>query len=173
MVRAAEEVFMKKIKHKSSPVDETVDIKDALGEKVIAKNGKEIGSVKTVYVHPKNMTVEGIEVKKKLNLFLKEYEYIGKSYIERISDRGVMLKIVPVTEYIGMPVIDAKGKKIGHVKAVKRSKRTNNLTSIVVRSGCKDPTSLVTDKTPVKETTVPKRHIGEIGRKIVLKKVIK
>lgn len=164
---------MKKIKHKSSPLSETVNVKEVLGEKVIAKNGKEIGTVKSVYIHPKNMTIEGIKVKKDLNVFLNEYEYIGKNYIERISSEGAMLRIVPITEYIGVPVIDAEGRKIGNVKELRRSNKTNNLTSIVVRSGWKNPTALVTKKMPAKDIVISKKHIAEAGRKIILKKVLK
>ena len=62
------EVFVEK----ACEVDETLQIKDVLGKRVLAKSGAVLGLVKAVHINKKNYRVEGIVVRK----FFKEDKYI-------------------------------------------------------------------------------------------------
>jgi sporulation protein YlmC with PRC-barrel domain len=121
---------MEEIKHKSLPIDKTVDIKDVVGKKVLTNDGKKIGKVKSVHLHPSDLTIEGIKVDPG---WFEADHYVGENYIEKMTDDAVILNMTPVTEYLGMEVHDSDGKKVGTVKAVNRSKKTNKLMSIVVK----------------------------------------
>ncbi|MBU1941403.1 MAG: PRC-barrel domain-containing protein, partial [Candidatus Thermoplasmatota archaeon] len=122
---------IKEIKHKSLPLDKSIELKDILGKKVLTKDGKNLGKIRSVRMHPEKLTIEGIEVD--AGLFKIDW-YIGKNYIKRITDQGAMLKIDPVDEIIGHQVFDSTGKNIGEIKSVNRSKKTNKLLQIIVYS---------------------------------------
>ena len=53
---------MKEIKHKSLSLNESLDIRNALGKKVLTKDGKNIGKIRTIRIDPNDLTIEGIEV---------------------------------------------------------------------------------------------------------------
>ena len=122
---------IKEIKHKSLPLDKTVEIKDVIGKKVLTKDGKTLGKIRSVRINPDLLTIEGIEVDTGL---FKIDRYIGKNYIKKITNQGAMLKIDPVDEIIGHVVYDSTGRNIGEIKTVKRSKKTNKLLQIIVYS---------------------------------------
>jgi len=96
---------------------------------VLTSDGKKIGKVKSVHMHPKDLTIEGIVIDPGM---FEAYQYMGAGYIGSVTDEGVVLNIHPVTEYVGMKVFDYSGKEIGKVKEVNRSKQTNTLLSILV-----------------------------------------
>jgi sporulation protein YlmC with PRC-barrel domain len=122
---------IKEIKHKSLPLDKSVEIKNILGKKVLTKDGKNIGKIRSVRINPDQLTIEGIEVD--TGLFRVD-RYIGKNYIKKITEQGAMLKIDPIDEIVGHEVFDSTGKSIGEIKSVKRSKKTNKLLQIIVYS---------------------------------------
>lgn len=126
---------MKEIKHKSLPLNKSVEVKQILGKKVLAKNGKTIGKIQSIRIHPSKLTIEGIEVDTGL---FKVDKYIGKNYIKTLTDQGAILKIDPVDDVVGLQVFDATGKSIGEIKTIKTSKKTNKLLSITLFSDLYD-----------------------------------
>ncbi len=149
---------MAEIRYRSKPIEQTIDIRKALGEKDIARNGKRIGEILSIHIDPVAMTIEGIKVKK--GLFSKDY--IGRNYIRYIGEDGAILKTTPVTEYLGMPVFNSLGKKIGSVEQVIRTKKTNTMEAIIVDRGAF-----------LRSLRIPKKNIAKITDKIILNKRIK
>ena len=122
---------MKEIKHKSLPLNKSVEVKEILGKKVLAKNGKNIGKIRSIRINPNKLTIEGIEVDTGL---FKVDRYIGKNYIKTLTNQGAILKIDPIDDVVGLEVFDATGKSIGEIKSIKTSKKTNKLLSITLYS---------------------------------------
>jgi len=118
-------------KHKSLPMNKTAEVKEILGKKVLNKDGKNIGKIKTIRIDPVDLTIEGIEVDTGL---FKVDEYYGKNYIKTLTEQGAILKINPIGDVIGLTVYDSTGRSVGEVKDVKRSKKTNKLMSITMYS---------------------------------------
>ena len=146
--------IMENLKHNTLPFIDTIELSGVVGKKVLANDGKKIGKVKSIHVHPKDLTIEGILIDPG---FFEAYQFIGAGYISSITDEGIILSIVPVTEYVGMKVFDYTGKQIGKVKEVKRSKQTNTLVSILVDCNWKEDVIIRAD------------CIAVAGKNIVLK----
>lgn len=145
---------MESIKSNTLPFRDTMELSDLVGRKVLTKDGQNIGKVKSVHIHPKELTMEGIVIDPG---FFDAYQFIGAGYIGSITDEGVVLNIHPVTEYVGVTVFDYTGKEIGKVKEVYRSKQTNTLLSMLVsRSGQED-------------VIIRADYIAAAGKNIVLK----
>lgn len=122
---------IKEIKHKSLPLDKTIEVRDILGKKVLASNGKNIGKIRSIRINPTKLTVEAVEVDAGI---FKINKYIGKNYIKTLTDHGAILKITPVDDIVGLTVFDSTGKNVGEIKSIKRSKKTNKLLSINIYS---------------------------------------
>lgn len=150
---------IKEIKHKSLALDKSKDIRDVLGKKVLTKDGKNIGKIRTIRIHPKDLTIEGIEVDTGL---FKIDQYFGKNYIKTITEQGAILKITPVDDIVGHTVYDSTGKSIGEIKSIKRSKKTNRLLSITIYSDIYKG-----------EITVDADYIASCGVSCILKEPIK
>ena len=150
---------MKEIKHKSLSLNESLDIRNALGKKVLTKDGKNIGKIRTIRIDPNDLTIEGIEVDTGL---FKIDQYFGKNYIKTITEQGAILKITPVDDIIGHTVYDSTGKNVGEIKSIKRSKKTNRLLSITMYSDIyKD------------NVTVDADYVASCGESCILKEPIK
>ncbi len=150
---------MKEIKHKSLSLGESKDIRDILGKKVLTKDGKNIGKIRTVRIDPKDLTIEGIEVDTGL---FKIDQYFGKNYIKTLTEQGAILKITPVDDIVGHTVYDSTGKSVGEIKSIKRSKKTNRLLSITMYSDL------------FKENvTIDADYIASCGESCILKEPIK
>ena len=121
------EVFVEK----SSAVDETFQIQDILGKRVLAKSGTVLGRVKAVHISKKNYRVEGIVVRK----FFKKDKYICITYINMMTPKSVILSIEPVTLFEGCTVVSHDGKKVGTAKKVHRAGNTNRVASLTVSRG--------------------------------------
>ncbi len=150
---------MKETKHKSLSLSEAPDIKDVLGKKVLTKDGKNIGKIRTIRIDPKDLTIEGVEVDTGL---FKIDQYFGKNYIKTITEQGAILKINPVDDIVGHTVFDSTGKSVGEIKSIKRSKKTNRLLSITMYS------DLYKDN-----VTVDADYIASCGDGCILKEPIK
>ena len=150
---------IKEIKHKSLPLDKAVEVKNAIGKKVLTKDGKNLGKIRSVRINPDKLTIEWIEVD--TGLFKIDW-YIGKNYIKRITGQGAMLTIDPVDEIIGHEVFDSTGKSIGEIKSVKRSKKTNKLLQISVYSDLYEDT-----------IEIDSHYIENCGDSCILKEPIK
>ena len=149
----------KEITHKSLPLNEAPDIKEVIGKKVLTKDGKTIGKIRTIRIDPKDLTIEGIEVDTGL---FKIDQYFGKNYIKTITEQGAILKITPVDDIVGHTVYDSTGKSVGEIKSIKRSKKTNRLLSITMYS------DLYKDN-----ITVDADYIASCGESCILKEPIK
>jgi len=145
---------MESIKNNNLPFKDTIEVSEVLGKKVLTKDGKNIGKVKSVHIHPRDLTVEGIVIDPG---FFDANHYVGAEYISSITDEGVVLKIHPVTDYVGLKVFDFTGKEIGKVKEVNRSKQTNTLYSILVSREGKEDVLIRAD------------YIAAAGKNIVLR----
>jgi sporulation protein YlmC with PRC-barrel domain len=145
---------MENIKHNTLPFRDTMELSELVGKKVLTKDGEKIGKVKSVHMHPKDLTIEGIIMDPG---FFDAYQFIGAGYIGSITDEGVVLNIHPVTEYVGVKVFDSTGKEIGKVKEVNRSKQTNTLLSILTEHDGQEDVLIRAD------------HIAAAGKNIVLK----
>jgi sporulation protein YlmC with PRC-barrel domain len=146
---------MEQIKHKNLAFEETVEMQSLIGKKVLSKDGKRIGKVKSFHLHPKDLTVEGFKVDPG---WFEADHYIGGNYVDKITDEAIILSMVPVTEYVGLIVHDADGKKIGKIKAVNRSKKTNKLLSVTVDSAHHD-----------EDLQISSDYISAIGHSVMLK----
>jgi sporulation protein YlmC with PRC-barrel domain len=147
---------MAEIKHTSMAPEQTVDVSHTVGKKVLTNKGHEIGTVKKIHIHPDKLTIEGITINRGL---LKEEDYIGKDYIKSLNRQGAMLTITPTKDIKGMAVYDSDGNNIGKVKEVNRSKKTNNIVSVIVK---RDEGDL----------EILKSSIKEIGKSVMLNKRI-
>jgi sporulation protein YlmC with PRC-barrel domain len=150
---------MKVIKHTSRKIEQTVKVSTIQGKKVLTKDGRKIGTLKNIHIDPKNLSIEGVHVKG--GIFGTD-RYIGKGYIQSMTEQGVILSIVPVEEYIGLSVFDSRGKKIGKVWQVQRSRKTNTLVGIIVDRGLFGG----------KKIAFSGKHIKTLGKNIVLKVAI-
>jgi len=122
---------IKEIKHKSLALNKSVEVKNILGKKVLSKDGKTIGKIRSIRINPTKLTIEGIEVDTGL---FKVDKYIGKNYVKTLTEQGAILKINPVDDVVGLQVFDATGKSVGEIKTIKTSKKTNKLLSITLYS---------------------------------------
>jgi sporulation protein YlmC with PRC-barrel domain len=150
---------IKEIKHKSLSLDKSIDIRDVFGKKVLSKDGKNIGKIRTIRIDPKDLTIEGIEVDTGL---FKLDQYFGKNYIKTITEQGAILKITPVDDILGHIVYDSTGKSVGEIKSIKRSKKTNRLLSITMYSDIYKG-----------DITVDADYIASCGVSCILKEPIK
>jgi sporulation protein YlmC with PRC-barrel domain len=150
---------IKEIKHKSLPLDQTVEVKEILGKKVLATDGKNIGKIRAIRINPTKLTIEGIEVDTGL---FKVDKYIGKNYIKTLTEQGAILKITPVDDIVGLEVFDSTGKSVGEIKTIKKSKKTNKLLSITMYS------DLYKD-----DITIDAHYIETCGDSCMLKEKIK
>ncbi|MBN2102256.1 MAG: PRC-barrel domain-containing protein [Candidatus Aenigmarchaeota archaeon] len=145
---------METTKHNTLAFRDTIELSSVVGRKVLTSDGKKIGKVKSIHMHPKDLTIEGIVIDPGI---FEAYQYMGAGYIGSVTDEGVVLNIHPVTEYVGMKVFDYTGKEIGKVKEVNRSRQTNTLLSILV------------DHKGEEDVLIRSDYIAVTGNNIVLK----
>jgi len=147
---------MKVIKHKGKALKDTIKLSKVYGHKVLSKEGKNLGNLREIHIDPKKLTIEGVLVDRGI---FGESNYIGKNYIEAITSTAIILKITPITDIEGRSVYDSNGRKVGKVKSMTRSKKTNNIASIVVERGIFGGKDLVVQNSSIKE----------IGKSVMLK----
>lgn len=135
-------------------IQETIDLKDVLGKKVLTKSGKEIGHIQAIYVNSHSLDVDAIKVKKG---FFSTDHFIGRGYLSVLNKEGAVLKIDPVEEFVGMEVYDSEGKHLGKVKHVERLSPTNKLISLEVNRGLGK-----------ENVIIPAGKIKEVGKNIIL-----
>lgn len=102
------------------------------GKKVLASNGKEIGTIMEIRLDPQTLNLDGIEMDRG---FFGTDTFIGRKYITSLSTDGAVLNMSPVTDYKGLKVFDSSGKEVGTVKEVRTEGDTNNISAIVVGTG--------------------------------------
>lgn len=145
---------MEQTKYNTIPFRDTIDFSEVLGQKILTKDGEKIGKVKSVHINPKTFSLDGIVMN--TGLFDAD-QYLGTDFIGSVTDEGIVLKIRPVTEYVGLSVFDFTGKEIGKVKDVNRSRQSNTLFSMVV------------DRHGKEDVLISAGYIAATGKNIVLK----
>ena len=119
---------MDELYHDASPYDQTVNLNKVVGAKVISQRGYVIGRVREVRIHGAGMELEGIGVWR----WFKPKIYIGKDYIERLSEDAVLLKVEPSILHRGKVVVTFDGRRLGKVKGVTREQQSNTVHSLTV-----------------------------------------
>ena len=150
---ADKDVF--EIKHQSKPLDKTVEVSKIIGKDVISKDGKRLGTIQAIHIHPTDLTVEGIRVKRGM---LQTDDYIGREYIHSLTSSGAVLKILPIKEMMGLEVFDMNGRKVGKIKAISRSKKTNSIVSFTVERGFRK-----------KDAEFSGKDIKDVGKGVILR----
>ncbi len=136
------------------PSELAVKSQEVIGKNVMSSEGKEVGDVEEIYIHPDNFKVEGIEVN--VGMF-KDDLYLDNKYIERFEREAILLNIVPVEMLKDRKIVDSNGKKIGKVKGTKSEGAGDVISFIVGRRGKDD-------------ILVTPNHVDRIGKDVVLTK---
>jgi len=102
------------------------------GKKVMGANGKEVGKIIQIRLDHDSLNFDGIEMDRG---FFGHDTFIGKDYIESLSDTGAVLNMNPAKDYKGMHIMDSNGKEVGKVKEIRTDHSTNNISAIVVSTG--------------------------------------
>ena len=148
---------MKEIRETHKLFNSGIKVNELKGKKVMALNGKEVGKITEVRLDPKTFDLDGIEMDRG---FFALDTFIGKNYIESLSDEGAVLNITPVTDYKGLHVMDSTGKEIGKVKEIRTEGSTNNISAIVVGTGLLN-----------NDVVFTKSDVRSVGDSIMLNKV--
>src|SRR3989344_5581879 len=111
--------------------EKTLNLKEVLSKKVISKNGLLIGKVSEIRMSNNGMNVQGIVVSRG---FLKNRLYISKSYIDKLTDDSVILKIDPFLMSRGLKIVTSEGEVIGKAVDFIRKDLSNDITAIVAYS---------------------------------------
>lgn len=106
-----------------------LDTKQIIGRRILSKNGKVIGTVSEINIHPQNLSVIGIIAKCGWTKV-----YIGISYVQKMTSESVILNIDPSVFIKGKTVMTHDGKELGRVKDVVRREETNEVKEIVVKA---------------------------------------
>lgn len=146
-------MFSKKIKIISSKLGKIEHLKkfsSYIDKKVYSKSGEYLGQVKDLLFRKDCFL--GIMLDRK-NIF------IGKEFFFKESEKGIILKIEPVTSLIGKQVFDSIGKKVGTVSDIKRKTNSNSYTDLMVKKAIYR-----------KAVSIPKKDVDIAKKNIILKK---
>ncbi|MDP3965926.1 MAG: PRC-barrel domain-containing protein [archaeon] len=139
-------------------IGKAITSEDILGKEVIDAGGTFIGVAEKVFISPKFLDFIGISVDKG---FIRSGLTIGKSYIDKIADYAIFLKIRVVYEIKGKLVFDRDGKKIGTVSSIDLYGEKNKIKNIYVK-----PSSvLFSFKNKI---VIPADYIENIGDNVIL-----
>src|SRR3989338_7378836 len=111
-------------------LSKTLTSEDLLGKDVIDFNGTFIGVVEKVLIDPNEMDFVGISVDKG---FLRKGLTIGRTYIDKIREHALFLKIRVSYEVKGKIVFDKDGVSIGKVSTIELFENKNEIINIIVR----------------------------------------
>ncbi len=123
---------MQEIRQINKEYDSGVRANELKGKKVLAANGKEIGTIQEIRLDPKTMDLDGIEIDRG---FFGTDTFIGRKYITSLSSDGAVLNMSPVSDYKGLKVFDSSGREVGTVKEIRTDGSTNTISAIVVGTG--------------------------------------
>ncbi len=123
---------MQEIRQMNKEYDSGVRVNELKGKKVLAANGKEIGTIQEVRLDPKTMDFDGIEIDRG---FFGIDTFIGRKYITSLSSDGAVLNMTPASDYKGLKVFDSSGREVGTVKEIRTEGETNTISAIVVGTG--------------------------------------
>ncbi len=139
-------------------ISKAITSEDILGKDVIDAEGAFIGVAEKVFIDPKFLDFIGISVDKGL---IRSGLTIGKSYIDKIADHAIFLKIRVVYDIKGKLVFDKDGKKVGTVSSIDLCGEKNKIKNIYVK-----PYSILfsfKDK-----IVIPADYIENIGDNVIL-----
>ena len=121
------------------------------GKKVIDREGIEYGKVKHIHINQDTLVVSGVTIHQG---FHKDY-FLSEDYIEKISEKTLLLSRPPVRT--GISVVDIDRHKLGKVKRLHKNLETNELESIEVRDGL------------MHSKIISKSEIWGVGEKVILR----
>lgn len=139
-------------------INKTITSEDILGKDVMDAEGGFIGVAEKIFIDPKSMDFIGISVDKGL---IRSGLTIGKSYINKIGEHAIFLKIKVAYDIKGMFVFDKDGKKIGVVSSIDLHGNKNKIKNIYVKLNF----PLFSFKEKIK---IPASHIKNIGENVIL-----
>lgn len=111
-------------------INKAITSEDILGKDVIDAEGAFIGIAEKVFIDPKHLDFIGISVDKGI---IRSGLTIGKSYIDKIAEHAIFLKITVVYDIKGKLVFDKNGKKVGIVSSIDLLGRGNKIKNIYVK----------------------------------------
>lgn len=119
-----------RVTRKERSIEHTLNAKKIQGARVISKRGVVIGKVSEIRINPSRKSIEGILISR--GIFSKPI-YVGASYIENVSEDGILIGIFPSVLLKGRKVMTSQGEIIGRVKKVLRKEHSNEIKEFVVR----------------------------------------
>lgn len=111
-------------------ISKAITSEDVLGKDVIDSEGGFIGVAEKIFINPETLDLVGISIDKGV---MTKAITIGKSYIQKITNHAIFLKIRVVYEIKGMFVFDKHGKKIGKVTSIDLHGSKNKIKRIYVK----------------------------------------
>jgi len=141
-------------------INKSITSEDILGKDVIDAEGGFIGVAEKIFIDPKLMNFIGISVDKGL---IKSGLTIGKSYIDKVTDHAIFLKIRVVYDIKGMLVFDKNGKRVGKVSSIDLYGNKNKIKRLYVKSR-----SFFKEK-----ILIPEDYIENIGDNVILNVTLK
>ncbi|MDO8459676.1 MAG: PRC-barrel domain-containing protein [Nanoarchaeota archaeon] len=111
-------------------INKSITSEDILGKDVIDAEGAFIGVAEKVLIDQKSMDFIGISIDKGL---IRSGITIGKSYIDKIADHAIFLKIRVVYDIKGKLVFDKDGKKMGTVSSIDIYGKKNKIKNIYMK----------------------------------------
>ncbi|MBW2966207.1 PRC-barrel domain-containing protein [Candidatus Woesearchaeota archaeon] len=89
---------------------------DILGKDAVDPDGQVLGVVIKLHIDKEMKKMTGITIDEG---FMKPNLFVGINYIKNFGIDSVFLSRIPTEKYVGLKVLDSKGKVIGTVKSVK------------------------------------------------------
>ncbi len=130
----------------------TITSDDILGKDAVDLDGEVLGVVIKLHIDKNSKQLSGITIDQG---FMKPNLFVGMNYVKNFGIDSVFLSKIPTTKYIGLSVLDSKGKEIGTVKKV-ISKR-HKVKSIEISKGL------------TKRFIISSSDIQEISERVILK----
>ena len=122
---------MEEVIDKTKSWDETVDLRQIIGVRVLSEKGLAVGKVSQIRIHPETKSLEGILVRRG---FFRESLFIGRTYFDTLSSEAIILNIEPSILLLGKKVVTYDGEVVGKIREVVRVGKTNTLKQAVVHS---------------------------------------
>ena len=133
-------------------LENTINIIMLIGKNVLSKGGTIIGRVSQIRINKENSELEGIVISRGI---LNKPIYVGKSYLQTISKKAIILSVELSLLLKGKKVITIDGKNIGKITTINRKGNSNEIESIIVNSLWK-------------KFLIPKNQIKIMGNSVIL-----
>lgn len=148
------EYCMEEVVDKTKAYEDTLDLDEIIGVKVLSEKGFRVGRVSQLRINAEEKSIEGILVKRGI---FKGYLFIGRTYFETLSSEAIILNIEPSVLLRGKKVVAYDGEVIGKIKDIIRVAKTNSIKNIVVHSFLRGTFN------------IPFGEIKGLGRSVILK----